>query len=105
MYIGFRAPAPGGRAFVVPVNAKAAFEGGSVTSKDKEPVRVNLGGRGAWGERDLGIRDLAAVSDGLLILAGPALLEGKFESSGRIFHWKFQNEKSAAADQNERSGN
>ena len=49
---------------------------------------VDLGTeRGPWGERELGVRDLATVSDGLLILAGPSLPEGDFESSGRIFRW------------------
>ena len=86
MLVGFRAPAPGGRAFIVPVNAQAVFKGGAIASGP--PVRVDLGTeRGPWGERELGIRDLAAVSDGLLILAGPSLPEGDFESSGRIFRW------------------
>jgi len=93
MYIGFRAPAPGGRAFIVPVNARAVFEGGPVTSEDRKPVQVNLGNeQGPWGKRDLGIRDMAAVSDGLLILAGPSLPEGDHESSGHIFHWAGQGE-------------
>jgi len=91
MYIGFRAPAPGGRAFVVRVNAREVFAGGSVTVAANPPPRVDLGkDRGEWGERDLGIRDMAAVSDGLLILAGPSLPEGDHESSGRVFRWAGQ---------------
>jgi hypothetical protein len=88
MYIGFRAPAPGGRAFVVQVNVREIIEGGPVTVTPNPPPRVNLGiDRGEWGERDLGIRDMAAVSDGFLILAGPSLPEGNHESSGRVFRW------------------
>ena len=40
-------------------------------------------------DRDLGIRDLATVSDGFLVLAGPALPEGDdAEGSGVAYHWQ-----------------
>jgi len=50
-------------------------------------LRVNLG-QDASG-RDLGIRDITAVADGFLILAGPSLPEGDDSvGSGKIFHWR-----------------
>ena len=50
-------------------------------------MQIDLG-RDASG-RDLGIRDIAAVTDGFLILAGPSLPEGdEAVGSGKIFHWR-----------------
>jgi hypothetical protein len=82
MFIGFRAPSPRGHAFVMQVDADAVFGAGAI---EPEVFRVRLG-RDAQG-RDLGVRDLAAVPDGLLVLAGPSLPEGDRKSSGRILLW------------------
>src|SRR5262249_37267315 len=39
--------------------------------------------------RDFGIRDLATVSDGFLVLAGPSLPEGEGAlGSGTAFYWR-----------------
>src|SRR4051812_47274772 len=71
LYVGFRAPSVGGRAFVVRVAEKAVF---GPAAPELQVLRANLG-QDASG-RDLGIRDIAAVADGFLILAGPSLPEG-----------------------------
>jgi hypothetical protein len=92
MSIGFRAPSPGGRAFVMQVDAAAVFGAGAI-----EPgiLRIQLG-HDAQG-RDLGVRDLTALSDGLLILAGPSLPEGDKEtSSGRVLFWPGRDETTRA---------
>ncbi|WP_165936112.1 MULTISPECIES: DUF3616 domain-containing protein [unclassified Bradyrhizobium] len=62
MYFGLRGPSVKRRAYVVSVNADALF----VKHDDLKPTTtpLELG-------KDTGIRDLAAVRDGLLILAGP----------------------------------
>ena len=84
LYFGFRSPAPSGKAFILRVAETAIFGHGD---RNLETIRVELG-QDASG-RDLGIRDLAVVADGLLILAGPSLPEGDDAvGSGQIFHWR-----------------
>ena len=62
MYFGLRGPSLKRHAFVVSVDADALF----TKDDDLEPdtTSLELG-------KNTGIRDLAVVSDGLLILAGP----------------------------------
>ena len=62
MYLGFRGPSVNGEAFVISVDAGVVF----VPDKalDGRLIPLKLGA-------DTGIRDLAAVSNGLLILSGP----------------------------------
>ncbi|PDT91120.1 hypothetical protein CO669_03585 [Bradyrhizobium sp. Y36] len=62
MYFGLRGPSVKRRAYVVSVNANALF-----TRKDDLEPRTRSFELG----KDTGIRDLAAVKEGLLILAGP----------------------------------
>jgi hypothetical protein len=84
LYVGFRAPAPGGKSFILRVAEKAIF---GQAGPDLRTFRVELG-QDASG-RDLGVRDLAVVADGFLILAGPSLPEGdEAVGSGRVFHWR-----------------
>jgi uncharacterized protein DUF3616 len=62
MHLGLRGPSIGGSAFVLSVDASAVFTKGS--DLDSKVTALALG-------KNTGIRDLAAVSDGILILAGP----------------------------------
>jgi hypothetical protein len=89
LYIGFRAPAPGGKAFIVRVAEGAVF---GQADPGLAVFRLELGRDGKG--RDLGIRDLAAVSDGFLVLAGPSLPEGdEAVGSGRVLHWREGDER------------
>jgi hypothetical protein len=84
MFVGFRAPSPDGKAFIVRIAVDAIFGNAAA---EPQPYRLNLG-QDRQG-RDLGIRDITAVSDGFLVLAGPSLPEGEDAiGSGRIFHWQ-----------------
>jgi Protein of unknown function (DUF3616) len=84
LYIGFRAPSPGGKAFIVRLAEKAIF---GQAGPELQTLRIDLGQDESG--RDLGIRDIAAVADGFLILAGPSLPEGDDAvGSGKIFHWR-----------------
>jgi Protein of unknown function (DUF3616) len=61
LFFGFRGPAEDGKAHILAVNADGLFSG-----KDVRPTRVSVNvGKGR------AIRDLLAVSDGVLVLAGP----------------------------------
>ena len=62
MHLGLRGPSLDSRAFVLSVDAGAVFTKGSDLNSKVTPLELG---------RDTGIRDLAAVSDGILILAGP----------------------------------
>lgn len=79
LYLGFRGPSLEGTAFIMDVDANAVF------SVDDLSVNMNDIALGA----DTGIRDLAAVSDGLLVLAGPVQKKGSYS----IHHWGFQDQK------------
>jgi Protein of unknown function (DUF3616) len=61
MYLGFRGPSVDGRAFILSVNVDGVFAGRRLAPAIHS---FHLG-------KDTGIRDLAVVRDGLLILAGP----------------------------------
>lgn len=75
LHLGFRAPVLGGKAFIVSASVDNVF----ATSGPLNPTVTAL----ALGN-NVGIRDLAAVSDGLLILAGPG--RGLTERA-TLFHW------------------
>jgi hypothetical protein len=61
LFFGFRGPADDGKAHILAVDADALFSG-----KDARPTRISIKvGKGR------AIRDLLAVSDGVLVLAGP----------------------------------
>lgn len=62
MYLGFRGPSDHGNAFILSVDAAAVFTAGAPL--DAELKTVGLG-------PNTGIRDMAAVSGGLLLLTGP----------------------------------
>jgi len=84
LYIGFRAPSPGGKAFIVRLAERALF---GQAGPELQTLRIDLGQDESG--RDLGIRDIATVDDGFLILAGPSLPEGDDAvGSGKIFHWR-----------------
>jgi hypothetical protein len=61
LYFGFRGPAEKDEALILAVDAKAVFEGGAPNA---QITRIIVGER-------RGIRDLHAVKDGILVLAGP----------------------------------
>ncbi|MFM1813957.1 MAG: hypothetical protein RLZ98_652 [Pseudomonadota bacterium] len=61
MYLGFRGPSLAGNAFIMDVAVSAVF------GRREPDTRVHALALG----KDTGIRDLARVSDGLLVLAGP----------------------------------
>lgn len=68
IYFGFRGPSKGGKAYIMDVDADALFSGGAL---DRKVHEVGLG-------KNTGIRDLAAVSGGLLILSGPVQKKGDY---------------------------
>ncbi|MBK1685719.1 DUF3616 domain-containing protein [Rhodoferax fermentans] len=77
LMFGFRGPVIHGAAFTLAVDAKALFEGGDARP---QVTRLALGAH-------RGIRDMVAVSDGVLVLAGPDD-DGDSEAVGwAIFHW------------------
>ena len=85
MHLGFRAPSPGGQAFVVSVPERAVF-GGAAPAAAATVSRLALGTDRRGRER--GVRDLAPVADGFLVLAGPALPEGdEAKSEAVVFFW------------------
>lgn len=89
LFVGFRAPVPGGKAFIIRVAEGAVF---GHADPGLAVFRLELGRDGKG--RDLGIRDLAAVSDGFLVLAGPSLPDGDDAvGSGRVLHWREGDER------------
>jgi hypothetical protein len=62
MFVGFRAPSVNGKAFIMIVNADAVFGTGNLNI-DVKPLSLGQG---------IGIRDLAMISTGLLVLSGPS---------------------------------
>jgi hypothetical protein len=62
MYLGFRGPSVDDSAFILSVDANAVFTDGQPLGQDLKQLK--LGG-------DTGIRDLASVEGGLLVLSGP----------------------------------
>jgi hypothetical protein len=82
MHLGLRGPSIEEHAFILSVDADAVFTKNQ--SLDASVRRLKLG-------TNAGIRDLASVRDGLLVLAGP--LNEQKEVKPALFHW---NEKSGA---------
>lgn len=74
LYFGFRGPVIQKKAFVLDVDAQALFSGG-----DPKPMVSRL----ALGDHR-GVRDMVAVADGLLLLAGP-----DDDAAGRGVGWAF----------------
>ncbi|QDW39630.1 DUF3616 domain-containing protein [Bradyrhizobium sp. KBS0727] len=62
MYLGFRGPSVDGDAFLISVDAEAVFTAHKALDARLIPLKLGT---------DTGVRDLAAVSNGLLILSGP----------------------------------
>ncbi len=77
LFFGFRGPVIDGTAFTLAVNAQALFDGGDTQA---QVTRLALGAH-------RGIRDMVAVADGVLLLAGPDD-DGDSDSVGwAVFHW------------------
>ena len=64
MYLGFRGPSKGGNAYILTVDAKAVFT-------ENMPLKAKLIDPPLPLGTTTGIRDIAAVSGGLLLLTGP----------------------------------
>jgi hypothetical protein len=77
MFIGFRGPLGGDRAIVLKISAAALF-GGDGASAESYPLRLGPG---------QGVRDLAAVQGGLLVLSGPERRYG-VEANPQFFLWR-----------------
>jgi hypothetical protein len=75
MYLGLRGPSANGTAFIISVDAEAMFTPGK--ELDARIKRLALG-------PSTGIRDLAAVSGGLLVLSGPV---NKQAVAPAVRHW------------------
>lgn len=84
LYFGFRGPVAATGAIILQVPIKAVFDGASSAAQS---YNVDLDGEG--------IRDLAAVDGGLLILTGP---EERKPGRTRVFFWKPGGEKHLLAD-------
>src|SRR5215212_1349665 len=74
MHLGFRAPVLSGKAFIVSVPVQAVFGSGALTPTVHT---IALG-------PNVGILDLATVSDGILILAGPTQ---ELAGASSLFHF------------------
>jgi Protein of unknown function (DUF3616) len=81
IFLGFRGPSVAGKAFILTVDANGVFGSGSMN-----PTVHSV----ALGDK-VGIRDLAALKTGMLILSGPA---GDTAGAYAISHW---DEKSGAS--------
>jgi hypothetical protein len=75
MHLGLRGPSDNGNAFIISVDAEAVFTADK--GLDAAARTLHLGPH-------TGIRDLAAVSDGLLVLTGPV---NEQAVTPAIFHW------------------
>jgi len=62
MYLGFRGPSDDGKAYILAVDAKAVFMESAPLNAELKSVPLGT---------TVGIRDIAAVSGGLLLLTGP----------------------------------
>lgn len=62
MYLGLRGPSVDGSAFILSVDANAVFTEGQPLGQDLKELKLGA---------DAGIRDLASVEGGLLVLSGP----------------------------------
>ncbi len=77
LYVGFRGPSSKGRGYILSVDVDGLFDHGELS-----PVifTLKLG-------KNIGIRDLAAVSGGMLILSGPVQKKGAYS----ILFWDLKN--------------
>ncbi len=75
IHLGFRAPATAGKAFLVRVPVTALFPGAGTLNPSVTTLTLGA---------DIAIRDLAVVSDGLLILGGRAR---SVPGRATLFHW------------------
>ena len=82
LFWGFRGPVVKGVALVLAVNADAMFQNAAPKPADLNATVTRL----ALGERR-GIRDMVAVSDGLLLLAGPDDDEASRSVGWAVFWW------------------
>ena len=85
MFFGFRGPVVNDAALVRQVPIEAIFEGKTAPLR---PHSLRLG-------KGMGIRDLAAVKDGFLVLSGP---EERKPGKAEVFFWKPDAEPIALAD-------
>jgi len=76
MYLGLRGPSRDGHAYIVSVNKAAPFTAGA--ELDAKLHALKLG-------RHAGIRDLAVVKNGLLILSGP--VNDQTDAAPAVFLW------------------
>lgn len=80
LFFGFRGPAADGQAHILAVTADALFSG-----KDARPIHVSINvGKGR------AIRDLLAVSDGVLVLVGPDDDEKNASAGWIVSRWDGQ---------------
>jgi len=80
LFFGFRGPVDDGKAHILAVNADGLFSG-----KDAHPMRISIKvGEGR------AIRDLLAVSDGILVLAGPDDDEKNARVGWAVLRWDGQ---------------
>lgn len=75
IFLGFRGPSVGGKAFILVVDVKGVFEGSAMNPRP--PKDIPLGDK-------IGIRDLAGLKTGMLILSGPA---GDTSGTYSVSHW------------------
>jgi hypothetical protein len=81
LFFGFRGPAKNKRALILSVDAAAFYQG---MDAKPEVTRIVVGG-------GRGIRDLHAVKDGILVLAGPDDDEDNKNKSYRVALWDGKN--------------
>jgi hypothetical protein len=81
MYLGFRGPSIDGLAFILSVDANAVFTESQPLGQDLKQLKLGV---------DAGIRDLASVEGGVLVLSGPVNDQAVTPS---VFLW---NEKTEA---------
>src|SRR4029450_2751013 len=77
LFLGFRGPVLSGKALVMSVNIDAAF-GNAPARPQVLPISLGDG---------MGVRDLAAVADGFLVLSGP---EADEPGEADLFFWDGQ---------------
>ena len=81
LFFGFRGPAKNKEALILSVDAAAFFQG---TDAKPKVTRIVVGG-------GRGIRDLHAVKDGILVLAGPDDAKDNSNKSYRVALWNGKN--------------
>ena len=87
LWFGLRGPTEAAAAFIVSVDAQALFSGADA---DAQVQRLALGaGRG--------LRDMVAVADGILLLAGPDDAKRNADVPWQLLHWEDTKESAAAS--------